>query len=63
MYGQSIIKNIFSIINILLITYLLIDRKNSQSYRKKNWYSYVLCIGSIFLVRVMEKWSIHTYCL
>lgn len=60
MYGQSIIKNIFSIINILLITYLLIDRKNSQSYRKKNWYSYVLCIGSIFLVRVMENGvSIH----
>ena len=43
-----------------MITYLLIDRKNSQSYRKKNWYSYVLCIGSIFLVRVMENGvSIH----
>ena len=59
-YGQSIIKNIFSIINIFLITYLLIDRKNNQEYRKKNWYSYVLCIGSIFLVRVMENGvSIH----
>ena len=50
----------FSIINIFLITYLLIDRKNNQEYRKKNWYSYVLCIGSIFLVRVMENGvSIH----
>ena len=54
-YAQSIIKNLFSIINIFLITYLLIDRKNNQEYRKKNWYSYVLCIGSIFLVRVMEN--------
>ena len=27
MYAQSIIKNLFSIINIFLITYLLIDRK------------------------------------
>lgn len=60
MYAQSIIKNLFSIINIFLITYLLIDRKNNQEYRKKNWYSYVLCIGSIFLVRVMENGvSIH----
>lgn len=60
MYAQSIIKNIFSIINIFLITYLLIDRKNNQGYRKKNWYSYILCIGSIFLVRVMENGvSIH----
>ena len=59
-YAQSIIKNLFSIINIFLITYLLIDRKNNQEYRKKNWYSYVLCIGSIFLVRVMENGvSIH----
>ena len=35
MYGQSIIKNIFSIINILLITYLLIDRKTVKVTERK----------------------------
>ena len=61
MDGLSMIKNLFSILNILLITYLLIDRKSNQSYRKKNWYSYVLCIGSNFSGAGNGEWGIHTY--
>lgn len=55
MYGQSILKNLFSLLNILLITYLLLDQKQMHSNKRKNWYSYVLCLGSIYFVRVMEN--------
>lgn len=55
MYGQIVLKDIFSLFNILLIVYLLADRKQNLSTKKTNWYSFLLCIASIFLVRVMEN--------
>lgn len=53
MYGQIIIKDIFSIFNILLIAYLLIDPKPNLGNKQKNWYSYILCIGSLAAIRIM----------
>ncbi len=55
MYGQVMLKNLFSLCNILLIVYLLVDSKQTLNYKRKNWYSYVLCIGSLFFVRIMEN--------
>ena len=60
MYGQIIIKDIFSIFNILLIAYLLIDPKPNLGNKQKNWYSYILCIGSLATIRIMlNNVSLH----
>lgn len=43
-------------VNILLITYLFKDKKDVEKNRKRqNWYSYFLCLGSLFFVRLVEN--------
>lgn len=43
-------------INILLITYLFKDKKNTEKSRKRqSWYSYFLCLGSLFFIRIIEN--------
>lgn len=54
-YEQIFLKDIFSLINIFLIIYLLEDKKQFINNKRKNWYSYALCIGSLYFVRVMEN--------
>lgn len=56
MYGQVLLKDFFSVINILLITYLFKDKKGTKKSRKKqSWYSYFLCLGSLFFIRLIEN--------
>lgn len=39
-----------------MIVYLLTNQKQGQDYsNRKNWYSYILCIGSLVLARIMEN--------
>ena len=59
-YAQSIIKNLFSIINIFLITYLLIDRKTSRVSKEKLVF---LCFvhWKYFSGAGNGEWGIHTY--
>lgn len=54
-YKQLFLKDIFSLLNIFLIIYLLADKKQFIDNKRKNWYSYVLCIGSLYFVRVLEN--------
>ena len=55
MYGTIILKDFFSLLNILLIVYLLMDTEKSKSLKPKNEYFYFLCIGSLLFVRIMEN--------
>lgn len=55
MCGTIILKDFFSLLNILLIVYLLIDTEKSQSPKPKNEYFYFLCIGSLLFIRIMEN--------
>ena len=61
MHGQILLKDFFSIINILLITYLFKDQGSAERSRRiQNKYSYFLCLGSLFLIRLLENGlSIH----
>lgn len=54
-YGQILLKDIFSLLNIFLIFYLFMDRNQFVNNKRINGYSYVLCIGSLYLVRLMEN--------
>lgn len=43
-------------VNILLITYLFKDKKDVEKNRKRqNGYSYFLCLGSLFFIRLVEN--------
>lgn len=55
MYGQIILKDIFSLLNILLLVYLLTDSKLKIDAGKVSVYSYILCIGGLYFIRVMEN--------
>ena len=55
MYGQIILKDIFSLFNILLIVYLLLDKGSRTGLEKRSVYSYILCIGSLYFLRIMEN--------
>ena len=56
MYGQILLKDFFSMVNILLITYLFKDKKNVEKNRKQqSRYSYFLCLGSLFFIRLIEN--------
>lgn len=54
-YGQIILKDIFSLLNILLLVYLLTDSKLKIDVGKVSVYSYILCIGGLYFIRVMEN--------
>lgn len=55
MYGQIILKDIFSLLNILLLIYLLIDSKTKIDLGKNSFCSYILCIGCLYFIRIMEN--------
>lgn len=56
MYGQVILKNIFSVINILLILYLMLGERKSRKYNAvRSRYSFILCIGSLVILRMMAN--------
>lgn len=61
MYGQILLKDFFSIINILLMLYLFKDQGSAERSRRiQNKYSCFLCLGSLFLIRLLENGvSIH----
>ena len=56
MYGQVILKNIFSVLNILLILYLMLGERKSRKYNAiRSRYSLILCVGSLVILRVMAN--------
>lgn len=55
MYGQIILRDIFSLLNILLLVYLLTDGKLKIAAGEVSAYSYILCIGGLYFIRVMEN--------
>lgn len=56
MYGQVMLKNIFSVINILLILYLMLGKRKSRKYNAvRSRYSFILGIGSLVILRMMAN--------
>lgn len=56
MHGQVILKNIFSILNILLILYLMLGERKSRKYNAiRSRYSLILCVGSLVFLRMMAN--------
>ena len=56
MYGHVILKNIFSVLNILLILYFMRgERKSRKDNAIRNRYSLILCIGSLVILRMMAN--------
>lgn len=56
MYGQVMLKNIFSVINILLILYLMLGKRKSRKYNAvRSKYSFILGIGSLVILRMMAN--------
>lgn len=50
------LKNIFSVINILLILYLMLGKKKSRKYNAvRSRYSFILGIGSLVILRMMAN--------
>lgn len=52
---QIILKDIFSIINIVIIIYLMNRKTGKSSKRDRNWYSVILCVLGLFLIRAVEN--------
>lgn len=50
------LKNIFSVINILLILYLMLGKRKSRKYNAvRSRYSFILGIGSLVILRMMAN--------
>lgn len=50
------LKNIFSVINILLILYLMLGKRKSRKYNAvRSKYSFILGIGSLVILRMMAN--------
>lgn len=56
MHGQVILKNIFSVLNILLILYLMLGERKSRRYNAvRSRYSLIICVVSFVLFRMMAN--------
>lgn len=56
MHGQVILKNIFSVLNILLILYLMLGERKSRRYNAvRSRYSLIICVVSLVLFRMMAN--------
>ncbi len=55
MIFQIILKDIFSVINIAIIIYLMSRKKGENTKANRNWYSVILCVLGLFLIRVVEN--------
>lgn len=57
---QIILKDFFSIVNIGVIIYLMSNNNSGKITINKNWYSIVLCVLGLFMIRIVENSaSIH----
>ena len=56
MHGQVILKNIFSVLNILLILYLMLGERKSRRYNAvRSRYSLIICVVSLVIFRMMAN--------
>ena len=56
MHGQVILKNIFSVLNILLILYLMLGERKSRRYNAvRSKYSLIFCVVSLVLFIMMAN--------
>lgn len=57
---QIILKDFFSLINIIIIVYLLSGNRVKNIIIDRNWYSVVLCVCGVLFIRLVENsTSIH----